>query len=164
VSGPKPQAKSPPICAVAALHAMARFLRVPPASIATATSQGNNLMPQCSYTAHPGRRQRVEVTANVDTSPSPYFVLERTIEEASQIFGPNRLSAAPINVPGLGLAASWFPEFGWLKATDGRVLVTATVAWNGAKQGRQIALARAVTAPYLTLHGKAAAALAKNYP
>jgi hypothetical protein len=148
------KADSPPICISTALDAMARYLKVRPATIATAASTGNNAMPQCSYTAHLRHGKRAQVTANVDTSPSPYAVLERTIEEASQIFGPDRLSTAPINVGGLGLAASWFPEEDWLKTTDGVRLLTASVDWNGARQRKQIALATAVARPYhKTPHG-----------
>lgn len=143
------KADSPPICTSTALDAMARYLKVRPAAIATAASTGNNAMPQCSYTARLRHGKRAQVTANVDTSPSPYAVLERTIEEASQIFGPDRLSAAPINLPGLGLAASWFPEEDWLKTTDGVRLLTASVDWNGARQRQQIALATAIARPYL---------------
>jgi hypothetical protein len=104
------KAHARPICSSAALDAMARFLRVPPATISTATSTGNNGMPQCTYAVRLPLGKHMSVTANVDTSPSPYAVLERTIEEAAQIFGPARLSPAPVTVPGLGLDAAWFPD------------------------------------------------------
>jgi hypothetical protein len=101
---------------------------------------------------------------NVDTGPQPYFVLERTIVEASQIF-PSRLSPAPLAVPGLGLEAAWFPAETHLMATDGTRLVTVTVDWPRASQTREIALARAVTRQYLkTPSGKAAQRLAHGYP
>jgi hypothetical protein len=107
----------------------------------------------------------VEVTVNVDTGPQPYFVLERTIVEASESFGATRLSPAPISVLGLGLEASWFPAETHLIATDGIRLITTTVAWPGGRQNREIALARALTRTYLkTPHGKAAQALANGYP
>lgn len=143
-----------PVCTSTALDAMARYLKVRAATITTATSTGNNLMPQCSYTARLRHGKRAQVTANVDTSPSPYAVLERTIEEASQIFGPTRLSPAPVTVPRLGLDAAWFPQDDWLKTTDGVRLLTASVDWKGAKQRQQIALAAAIARPYLrTRHG-----------
>jgi hypothetical protein len=143
------KADSPPICTSTALDAMARLLKVRPATIATATSTGNNGMPQCTYSVHLAHGKHVNVTANADSSPSPYAVLERTIEEASQIFGPTRLSPAPVSIPRLGLDAAWFPAEDWLKTTDGVRLITATVDWNGAKQRQQIALATAIARPYL---------------
>jgi len=107
----------------------------------------------------------VIVVANVDDSPSPYFVLERTIVEASQIFGPVRFNPAPVSVTGVGIEAAWFPNYDWLKATDGLRLITATVNWKGAKQSREIALARAAIRPYLKkLSAKEQQAIAQGYP
>jgi hypothetical protein len=65
----------------------------------------------------------------------------------------------------LGLEASWFPQEQWLISTDGYRVITTSVDWSGAGQQRKIALARAVTVPYLhTPHGKVAERLAKSYP
>ena len=93
-------------------------------------------------------------------------MLERTIVEASQIFGGQRLSPAPQNVAGLGLEAAWFPAETQLEATDGTRLITTTIVdWPGAASKRKVRLARAMTSPYLkTPHGKAAQKLAKGYP
>lgn len=146
---PAYHASAPPVCNPRALDAMARFLKVAPQMIATSKSIGQNTMPQCTFTTSVSGRERVQVIANVDSSPSPYDVLERTIEEQSQIFGPQRLTPAPVNVPGLGIVASWFPNDGWLKATDGLRLITATVDWKGARQKREIALAQTMIRPYL---------------
>jgi len=153
-SGAKPaadthHASAPPVCSPRALAAMARLLKVAPQMIATSTSIGQNAMPQCTFTTRVPGRKRVQVIANVDSSPAPYDVLERMIEEQSQIFGPTRLVPAPVNVPGLGIVASWFPNDDWLKATDGLRLITATVDWHGAKQKREIALAQTMIRPYL---------------
>lgn len=157
--------RGPVICLPAALDAMARFLSVAPGSIATARSTGNNAEPQCTYTTHEAAGRRVVVIANVDNSPSPYFRLERTIVEASQVFGTPRLSPAPVAVMNLGLEASWFPAYSWLMSTDGTLLITATVHLQGAKTGREIALGEAVTRPYLhTPTGKAAQERAMGYP
>jgi hypothetical protein len=104
--------------------------------------------------------QQVQVIANVDGSPEPYQVLRRTIEEASQSFTPQRLTPAPTNVPGLGIAASWFPSYEWLQATDGLRLITARVAWTRSTQKQKIAVARDMIRPYLkTLSRKQVSAI-----
>jgi hypothetical protein len=144
---------------------MARTLAVEASSVAAATSTGSNVMPQCTFSARLRHGERVGVTVNVDSGPQPYFVLERTIVEASQIFSGQRLSPAPEAVVGLGLEAAWFPAETHLMATDGSRLITTTIDWPGAAQKREISMARAMTRPYLrTPHGKAAQKLAKGYP
>ncbi|MBV8987784.1 MAG: hypothetical protein JO372_04400 [Solirubrobacterales bacterium] len=144
---------------------MARFLAVPTGSVATSASTGNNDMPQCSFTVHLPAGKRVDATANIDNGPQPYFRLERTTVEASQVFTPSRLSPAPEAVTGLGIEADWFPAYPQLMATDGLRLITVSVTWRGATQGRERRLAEALTRTYLTTpHRKAAAALAKAYP
>lgn len=154
----------PGVCSRGALDVMARSLAVRASTIAAGASSGGNAMPQCSFTTSLASGPRIAVTMNVDTGPQPYFVLERTIVEASQIF-PSRLSPAPLAVPGLGLEAAWFPAATHLMATDGTRLVTVTVDWPRANQNREIALARAVTRQYLkTPHGKAGQKLAHGYP
>jgi len=154
----------PRSCARGALDAMARALAVRASTIALSTSTGGDAMPQCAFATRLTRSRRVEVTVNVDNGPQPYFVLERTIVEASQTWGAPRPTPAPIAVTGLGLEAAWFPAETHLEATDGTLLITATVAWPGVGQKREAALARAMTRPYLkTPHGKAAAALAHGY-
>jgi hypothetical protein len=158
-------AKLPGVCARSALDAMAHSLAVRASTIAVAAASGSNAMPQCAFTTVLPRKEHVAVTVNVDTGPQPYFVLERTIVEASQIFGPIRFSPAPVAITGLGIEAAWFPAETHLEATDGTRLVTATVDWPGAGRRRETALARALTRPYLkTPHGKAAQALAHGYP
>ncbi|HEX4036049.1 MAG TPA: hypothetical protein VHX66_16525 [Solirubrobacteraceae bacterium] len=151
-------------CTSGALAAMARTLGVATASIDTAASTANNEMPQCAFTTRL-HGKHVEMTVNVDNGPQPYFVLERTIVEAAQIF-PVRASPAPTQVAGLGLEASWFPAETHLQATDGLRLITATVVkLPGAGTKNEVRVARAMTATYLkTPHGKAAAKLAKGYP
>lgn len=58
---------------------------------------------------------------NVDSSPQPYQI-----------------------------AASWFPSYQWLQATDGLRLITPSVVWSRSKQKQDIALAQAMIRPYLT--------------
>ncbi len=128
---------------------MGRFLDVPAENIALTASTGNNAMPQCSFTASVGAGARVEVTANVDTSPSPYFRLERTAVEAQQVFTPTRVLPAPQAFSGLGLDAYWFPAQTQLMSTDGVRLITVSVSWRRAKQRRDRGLAETVSRPYL---------------
>jgi hypothetical protein len=162
---PVASATAQPICANQASSAMASFLAVPRAAIADASSTGSNGMPQCSFSTRVAGGSRVEVLANVETTAQPYFVLERTIVEAAQIFGGRRFSPPPMAVTRLGLEASWFPAEQWLMATDGYRLITTSVNWHGAKQSRKIALAENITRPYLhTPHGKVAQALADGFP
>jgi hypothetical protein len=137
------------VCAPAARVAIATFLKVAPQAILLARSTGNNSMPQCSFTAHVGVDQRVRLIANDYNGPQPYFVLDRTAEEAAQVFTARRMVAAPEAVTGLGLEADWFPATTQLMATDGITLITATVDWRGASQARQRALAESVTRTYL---------------
>lgn len=152
-------------CQVKVIEAVARFLAVSPAKVGDAPSKGSNGMPQCSMTARPAGGHTVKVIANVELTPSAYFIVERTIVEASQIFSSQRLSPAPVSIPGLGLEASWFPAEQWLIATDGHRVLTTSVDWTGARQSRKIALAERVTRPYLhTPHGKAAQRLAEGFP
>lgn len=154
-----------PVCLRASLAAIARSLAVPVASISHSISTGNDAMPQCLYSAHRVGRRTIKVLANIDSTGGAYFVVERTIDEAAQTFTyPQRGSPPPVAVS-IGLLASWFPEEQWLISTDGYNVMTVSVDWTGASQQRKIALARAVTAPYLhTPHGKLAQRLAQTFP
>jgi hypothetical protein len=107
----------------------------------------------------------VRVTANVDTAPQPYYVLERATVEATQVFGPARMAATPLVVTGLGLEATWFPDYTQLMSTDGTRLITASISWRGASQARERALAKAVSRAYLrTPAGERASSLARGAP
>jgi hypothetical protein len=135
------------------------------ANISTASSTGNNAMAQCSFSARVGTRERAALTANVDTSPSPYFRLERTAVEADQMFAPTRVLPAPQPVDGLGLEAYWFPVQSQLMSTDGVRLVTVTVSLRHGTQTRERKLAEAVSRPYLrTPHGNVAPLLTQGAP
>lgn len=90
----------------------------------------------------------MRVTVEVDVEPQAYAVLERTIEEAAQIF-PQRLFAAPQQVPGVGIDASWFPPQQHLLTTDAVRLVTATIDWRKAGRARKLALAVVSARAYL---------------
>ena len=101
------------------------------------------------------------IIANVDSSPQPYFRLDRTYEEAAQVFTPGRLIPPPQNVPGLGLEADWFPMQSQLMTTDGYRLITMSFSWPRATQKQERALGEAVSRTYLhTPHGKTARRIA----
>jgi hypothetical protein len=93
------------------------------------------------------------LTANIDTSPSPYFRLERTAVEAYQMFAPTGAAPPPRPVDRLGLEAYWFPDRTQLMSTDGGRLVTVAVAWRRSRQARRQALAVAASRPYLHTPG-----------
>jgi hypothetical protein len=151
--------------AIGPRDAFAGFLHVAPASVSIATGTGNDGNPQCTYTTSIPPDKRVSLNADVYSGAQPYFVLERTIEEAAQPFTPTRLSPAPQAVSGLGLVASWFPDRDQLMSTDGLKLLTVTVAWPGARASREIALATALSRPYLkVLTPKQAKAVSNGYP
>jgi hypothetical protein len=144
---------------------MANFLAIAPTSISASPSVGNNGMPQCTFSADVAARGRIQTVANVDTGPQPYFRLERTEVEASQVFTPTRLTPAPESISGLGLEADWFPAYPQLMATDGSRLITVSVDWRSASQGRERTLAEAMARTYLrTPHGAAAERVINGYP
>lgn len=121
-----------------------RFLGAAP-SIRAATA--NSSYPECIFRVRVAGR-RVVVTVEVDTEPSAYAVLERTIIEQTQIF-PTRTHPPPQHVGHLGLDASWFPEEQQLQTTDAVRLVIVTIDWRSASTARKIALAVAAARPDL---------------
>jgi hypothetical protein len=156
-------AKTPaiPVCYDAAKSAMAGFLRIQAQQINTAQFKGTSGNPDCSYTTGNGHH-RIKLLADDYTGGQPYFILERTAEEASQLFVPTR-TVAPPQAINMGLAADWFPAREQLMATDGLKLITTTVSWHGVTQKHRLALAEAFTKPYIkvTKQGRAAA---NDYP
>ena len=137
---PKPM----PVCEPAAGMVIARDAGVGIGVLTARATMGNNAEPECDF-----RGPRVSVVVNVDSSPQPYQRLERTIDEAGQQFGTVRTFAPPVTVPKLGLDAAWLPDQSKLLTTDGRSLLTITVAWRGETRGRQVALATQVARRYL---------------
>lgn len=85
----------------------------------------------------------------VDTGPQPYFRLERTAVEAQQVFSAQREAPAPVQIPGVGLDADWFPDQQQIMTTDGKQLITAAVSWRHSKQSDRRALAEAAARAYL---------------
>jgi hypothetical protein len=134
------------ICTARGLAAIERF--VPTASIATHGSMANSGYPQCRFTVRLRQGGVVGVTVEVDVEPQAYAVLSRTIEEASQIF-PQRLFAAPQQVPRLGIDAAWFPPQQHLMTTDAVRVVTVTIGWGKTPRARKVALAVAAARAYL---------------
>ena len=140
----KPKPKPTPVCEPTAGMVIARYAGVSTGMLTARATMGNNAEPECHF-----RGPRVSVVVNVDSSPQPYQRLERTIDEAGQQFGTVRTFAPPVTVPKLGLDATWLPDQSKLLTTDGRSLLTITVAWRGEKRGRQVALATQVARRYL---------------
>jgi hypothetical protein len=136
--------KPPPVCSPAAGMVIARQAEVGAGALEARTTTRNNAEPECHF-----RGPGVSVAVNVDSSPQPYQRLERTIEEDGQQFGTERNFTPPVTVPKLGLDAAWLPDQSKLLTTDGRSLLTITVAWRGKKRARQLVLATLVARRYL---------------
>jgi hypothetical protein len=152
----------PTPCLAGPRRAMARFLAVAAGRIALTASIGSNSMPQCSFSLRVAGEARVQATANVDSGPQPYFVLERAAIEAAQMFTVSRMIAAPQAVTGLGIEADWFPAETQLMATDGIWLITVSVTWHRGARGRRRALAEVLARTYL--RRPKGAARANGYP
>jgi hypothetical protein len=136
--------QSLPVCRPAARMVIAREAGVAAGALEARATTGNNAEPECHF-----RGPGVSVVVNVDSSPQPYQRLERTICEDAQQFAAVRNFSPPVTVPRLGLDAAWVPDQSKLLTTDGRNLLTVTVAWRAEKQPRQIALATLVARRYL---------------
>jgi hypothetical protein len=134
------------ICKPAARAAIARRLGIGAETLTERQGTGNNDEPQCTFGA---RDPRWSLIVNVDSSPQPYARLERTVDEAAQIFTARRASPAPQNVSHLGLVAAWLPGSSELMTTDTKRLITVTVNWAGASLRRRLALATVAARPYL---------------
>ena len=125
----------------------------------------DNGSPQCLWSAALSDGRRVRTNVNVYSGPQPYFILERTIVEDSQVFTVHPQHPPPLAVTGLGLEASWFPQYPYLMVTDGHRMLTVTVGWPHQSQRVKRALAEVVARPYLhTPHGKAAIRVAEGFP
>ena len=123
---------------------IARYAGVGAGALRARATTGGNSEPECHF-----RGPGVSVVVNIDSSPQPYQRLERTIDEDSQSFGAVRNFTPPVIVPKLGLGAAWVPDQSMLLTSDGRRLLTITVAWRGQKRARQVALATMVARLYL---------------
>ncbi len=136
--------KLPPVCAPAAGAVIAHDAGVGVGVLTARATMGSNAEPECHF-----RSPKVSVVVNIDSSPQPYQRLERTIVEDGQQFSTDRSFTPPVTVPKLGLDAAWVPDQSKLLTTDGRNLLTITVAGRGEKRARQIALATLVARRYL---------------
>ena len=132
------------ICTAAAEAAVRTALGAAPVVKA---SMANSGYPQCDMKVR-RRGGAVDVLAEVDTEPSAYAVMERTIIEASQIW-PARLQSAPEHVGGLGIDASWFPMEQHLMTTDAVRLIIVGVTWRHARVAQKISLSKAVARTYV---------------
>ena len=150
-----------PVCDPPAKAAMASFLGIQPQQISTVQFKGTSGNPECSYTTGTGGH-KIKLLADDYTGDQPYFILERTAEEAAQVFVPTRTVAPPVAI-NMGLEADWFPAREQLMATDGLKLITTTVAWKNVTQKHRLALAKAFTKPYIKVTEQGRAAV-KGYP
>jgi hypothetical protein len=118
-------------------------------SVTARPSVGSNGMRQCTFTAQL-KAGRVSVIVNVDDGPQVEFRLERTVAEATQLFGPPPPGwHAPIGLGGLGPYASWFTNDDRLLASNGIDLITVYVTWPHESRPAMIMLARAAIAQYM---------------
>jgi hypothetical protein len=117
--------------------------------VSTGRSVGTNGMPQCKFTARL-HGHAVSVLVNVDNGPQVQFRLDRTVEEATQLFGPVPPGwHAPQGLFGLGPYAAWFISEDTLMASNGPDLLSVTVTWPHASKTTMIKLARAAIAQYM---------------
>jgi hypothetical protein len=153
------------VCSTEAQADIAQALDVSGASgVSAKRSVGNNGMPQCTFVA----RQRsgpVSVTVNIDNGPQVPFRLERTVVEATQLFGPPPPGwHAPIGVSGLGPYASWFVNQDALMAGNGIDLLSVSVIWPRERRAGMIRLARAAIDEYMRAGRKLSGTAHTGYP
>jgi hypothetical protein len=159
-SQPRPQHAAPKTVALCAPKARADIARaLDAAAVSARPSVGSNGMPQCTFISK-SKAGRVSVIVNLDNGPQVVFRLDRTVEEATQLFGPAPPGwHAPIGLSGLGPYASWFTNNRQLLASNGTDLITVSVTWPHEPRPGMIKLARAAIAQYMTgarkLPGKA---------
>jgi hypothetical protein len=141
-------AAPPPICRAKAKAAILRVEHIPAGALSTRAAKAGSGYPECVFTLRMRARRPVRVTVEVDTAPQAYAVLERSVDEAVQIW-PVRFQSPPQHIDGLGIDADWFPEEQHLMTTDAVRLITATVDWPRGTHAQKVALAVAAARPYL---------------
>jgi hypothetical protein len=134
---------APAPCSTRVRAVLARTSGIATAEIVSTPFQASSGAAACRLGSQSYRRAPTAVVS-IDTAPQPYERLEREIEETGQVFTPTRLIPAPVEVPRLGLDAAWFPSEHKAMTTDGRRLITVSVAWRGVGQRREQALATAM--------------------
>jgi hypothetical protein len=142
------RAAPPPICTAKAKAAILRVEHIPADALSTRAAKAGSGYPECVFTLRMRGRRLVRVTVQDDTAPDAYAVMERTVEEAVQIW-PVRFQSPPQHIDGLGIDADWFPEEQHLMTTDAVRLITATVEWPRGRLAQKVALAVAAARPYL---------------
>ena len=141
-------AAAPSVCTPRARPAIAGVEHLSPRALSTRAAKAGSGYPECVFTLRMRGRRVVRVTVQVDTAPDAYAVLERTVDEAVQIW-PVRFQSPPQHIDRLGIDADWFPEEQHLMTTDAVRLITATVAWPRGTRAQKVALAVAAARPYL---------------
>jgi hypothetical protein len=159
---PKTASKAHAVCAPQTQAAIRRALNA--GSVSIRRSVGTNGMPQCAFTAHV-KHGRVSVLVNLDDGPQVPFRIERTVVEATQLFGPPPPGwKAPVGLLGLGAYASWFPNEDELMASNNVDLLTVSVTWPHEPRAGMIRLARAAIAPYMKEGRKLSGTVHTGFP
>lgn len=137
-------------CKRPATTAIANTLSVPASSLRALVVHPADGTLACRITVTT-RAGAATVLADLDSSPQPFFRLERASVEASQnvLWSHESTALYPVDVQGIGLAATWFPGSDQFMTTDGVRLITVTVHWPGASSARRRGLAEAVARTYL---------------
>ncbi len=141
-------AASPSVCTPRARSSILGVEHLSPRALSTRAGKAGSGYPECVFTLRMRGRRVVRVTVEVSSAPQAYAVLERSVDEAVQIW-PARFQSPPQHIDGLGIDADWFPEEQHLMTTDAVRLITATVAWPKGTHARKVALAVAAARPYL---------------
>jgi hypothetical protein len=138
----------PPVCTAKARTAILRVEHIPAGELSTRQAKASSGYPECVFTLRMSRRRPVRLIVEDDNGPDAYAVLERTVDEAVQIW-PVRFQRPPQHIDGLGIDADWFPQEQHLMTTDAVHLITATVIWSHGTRDQKVALAVAAARPYL---------------
>ncbi len=139
---------APPVCTAKARAAILRLEHIPAGQLLTRPAKASSGYPECVFTLRMPRRRPVRLIVEDDNGPDAYAVLERTVDEAVQIW-PARFQRPPQHIDGLGIDADWFPQEQHLMTTDAVHLITATVIWSHGTRDQKVALAVAAARPYL---------------
>jgi hypothetical protein len=141
-------AAPPPVCSAKAKAAIVRVEHLSAGALSMRAAKAASGYPECKFTLRIPHRRAVRLTVEDDNGPDAYAVLERTVDEAVQIW-PVRFQRPPQRIDHLGIDADWFPEEQHLMTTDAVHLITATVIWPKGTRNQKVALAVTAARTYL---------------
>jgi hypothetical protein len=142
------RAAAPSVCTPKAQAAILRVEHIAAGALSARAGKAASGYPECVFTLRMRGRRPVRVTVQDSTAPQAYAVLERSVDEAVQIW-PVRFQRPPQHIGGLGIDADWFPQEQHLMTTDAVHLITVSVAWPHGTRNQKVALAVAAARPYL---------------